>query len=205
MEIKQLRLKRKDVNTILVPYVLPKINRKKYIQKSIGYTTPCVAILHHVLRSDFKENIKKVTSFLSIQVDLKQSSDDIRDWEEDLRAGILTPVTQGILSVWQKFPHNGEVLNLEKDRQILKSIFENKVLISESKRIINNTRKAEGILRILQKENLFTDDSFLRNYLVTIKSVAQKILNDHALTQPITEDIYPDYTPRPRHIPPHPG
>lgn len=154
-----------DLNRVPSYIRLPSI--RLTIEKSIGYMMPSILLYTLLQKSDVNYFIQFFRNFIFV----RQLSDDIRDWREDMSKGIITRVTGRILIIWKTFPCTQLSIDLERDWRIFEKIFLQQVLTTASVEIGKYVQKAEESLDHLTQ---FRDKEFFIEMLRPYKEIARK-------------------------------
>ena len=129
-------------------------SKRQTIEKSIGFLIPSTLALVHAGLSPHGPDLKKYMRFFKHYIFIKQTSDDIRDWRDDMRNGIATRVTARMVDA-----------DNSKSRK--------HVIVSSVHEIIEHTRLARTALGSARS---FSKDSFLFELIDRHACTAEKIL-----------------------------
>ncbi len=192
VDVSTLRFQKIDARKIYIKNVpLPKPPKEINTKKSIGYILPSLGILLKLKSSKYPQGIvldeiKKYEKFFSLYIDIMQTSDDIRDWYEDIKNGILTKITREIIEKWRLQQNenidNSKFLSIhtETEKENLSKIFKEKVLPKEAGGVI---AKIKNGLAIIDSMTIFDKKDFLRECLLPYEAAPRYVLEKEKTRQ----------------------
>lgn len=167
-----------EKNSILINKLPDFIKEEEKISdKSLGLALGPLALLLLNGKKLNSKDCKNLLIFVRSYIKARQLCDDIHDWEEDLRKGILTKV---VVSILKSFMHekNKNVIVMENDLEKLREIFWYSLVEDICMEIKGDLIKAE---RALLSLNITGCEVFL-NLLKKTENVVNKTLDERKRT-----------------------
>lgn len=172
---------RADEDAISLPKKLPdyKKSNVKLSDRSLGHTLGPLAILIKLGYDKNNHEIKDTVSCLENYIIARQLSDDMHDWEEDLKKGIITKVVSEILKIWGKDKKDAKKINIKKDIEELQRIFWYDLAQDFAKEILAHIDLSK---RYLNKLDILGDKSFFDKLTSKIEEAAKTTIREQENT-----------------------
>jgi len=152
---------------IIIPHHLPKFkNITQISDKSLPLALSSLAVLDY---ANYKSGCNKATgimNFFTLFLSAKQLSDDVSDWQKDLKRGFITPITAIIMKEF-------EGIDMENDLEQILLIFINNISLGTADQILKLCLSARKELR---KINAKEDCDLITNLLLPLEKSANKSL-----------------------------
>lgn len=176
-EVSYCRLKVEDDRVTINRKDLPKWRSyRKLAERSLGHTLTPVAILYYLGFDKSSKEIALIVKFFTHYLIAKQLNDDAHDFEDDLRAGILTPLVSTLIN---KYSHQKKeaLVSFEISKVVpdFQNIFWREVIDDVSKDILANVNSAREILK---KMTYLQKPILLENLLLPLEQSGYKALKE---------------------------
>lgn len=115
---------KKDNQTLILPPAIPSVTFEKTANKSLGHALGPLCLLFFLgLRANAPE-VLFLKSFFQEYIALKQLSDDLHDWQQDLSNGNITPMISLLLQDYTlKKKQKIKIIDLDTDMAGLQELF----------------------------------------------------------------------------------
>lgn len=159
----------------IVPKNLPKYdNFEKIADRSLGHAIGPITILSVLGFDETSPEIKAIRDFFSHYIIARQLNDDVRDFEDDLRSGHLSPVVSLVVEKWQK-KHKVSEMDLNNELPELQKIFWDDVVPTISELTLSYFDKAKNLIKDMA---IVSKKSLLYELLEPIKQSTMKVLGE---------------------------
>jgi len=142
---------------LTIPDRLPDYgNMKRLADRSIGFVLGPVAILYLHSGNIESMEIKSLVAFFENYIIARQLNDDAHDWEEDIKAGRLSPAVTSVLKKYAKQIGKKSVKEIDLNKEIgeLQKIFWHEVIQDICGKTLFHIKKArKHLLDITAMEN----------------------------------------------------
>lgn len=146
--------------------------------RSLGHAIGPIMVLFHLGFSADSAEIRAVRNFFADYIIARQLNDDLRDWEDDLEKGRLSPVV--VLLASEAGLSNKEISSINDDRSFLQDLFWRKIVPVVSEESLLRCRSAEKT--ILSFPELIVHPETLLSVLASVTLAAERTLRDREAT-----------------------
>ncbi len=153
-------------------------NFENLASRSLGHAIGPLMVLFSLGFDADSDEVKNIRRFFSDYIIARQLNDDIRDWEDDLRSGRLSPA---VASLIQEAKTSGkEILNLNSDMPFLRDLFWRRVIPVMAEESIARCRSAAEAVNL--SGEIISSPEILLSILSPVKKSAEGIIRDQKTT-----------------------
>lgn len=175
-EMDNCRLVR-ERDAFVIPERFPDFGKyDKLAERSMGHALGPVAVLIYAGCLPGSSEVRNLMSFFSHYIIAKQFNDDAHDYEDDILAGRLTPVTVSVINRWiEKQGKKRRRIGPERDIELMRKIFWNETIVWASEEILVQARSARQCSRKLVSVG---NQAFFEELLEKEEQSARKALEE---------------------------
>lgn len=153
-------------------------NFENLASRSLGHAIGPLMVLFSLGFDADSDEIKNIRRFFSDYIIARQLNDDIRDWEDDLRSGRLSPAVARLIH--EAKISDKEILNLNSDMPFLRDLFWKRVIPVMAEESIARCRSASEAVNL--SGEIISSPEILLSILSPVKKSAESIIRDQKTT-----------------------
>lgn len=160
-----------------IPQKLPNDQKhSKLADRSRGHALGPLAILFSLGHSQNSFDVKNAMAFFHHYLIARQLSDDMHDWEEDLKRGQLNSSVVALLKKWRSKKKKKNI-DLNIDLEKLQELFWYEVVTEMCEDLLAHVEKAK---QALKKLRIVEHSELLETMLTSVEQATQKTLKEQA-------------------------
>lgn len=166
-----------DREFFVIPKRFPDFGKfEKLAERSMGHALGPIALLISAGYAPGSPEVRDLAAFFKHYIIAKQFNDDAHDYEEDILAGRLTPVTASVLGRWKKrFGKGKSRFRPEEEMGSMREIFWHETIAGAAEEILSQAGTARKFAKKLSSVN---DQAFFEDLLSKEEMSARKALEE---------------------------